>query len=123
MFKSVYIFYIFGEQLLLLTFSKLLTLETLFSTGMHRRLNQIHSLVDDHSYQMKELQARLAHLEQDIQHRAQRPRSQMGTRQLEEALRPLKQELHHRVQQGEELDTTLSETQRKLQAAEESLQV
>lgn len=124
-FISVYIFYIFGEQLLPLTFLKLqmFTLETLLSTDMHRRLHQIHSSVDDHSNQMKELQARSAHLEQDIQLRAQRQRSRTGTQQPEEALRPLKQELHHRLHQGEDLDATLSETQRELQAAEESLQV
>lgn len=82
---------------------------------LHRRLNQIHSSMDDHSYQMKELQAYSAHLEEDLQLRAHR----QSSRQPEE---PLKQELHHCLQQAEELDATLLETQRKLQAAEESLQ-
>lgn len=72
--------------------------------------------MDDHSYQMKELQAYSAHLEEDLQLRAHR----QSSRQPEE---PLKQELHHCLQQAEELDATLLETQRKLQAAEEILQV
>ncbi|XP_044054615.1 ras association domain-containing protein 8-like isoform X2 [Siniperca chuatsi] len=89
---------------------------------MHRRLHQIHSSMDDHSYRIEELQARSAHLEQDLQLRAHRQGSRADTRQLEEALRLLKQELHLRLQQGEELDAALTETQRKLQAAEERLQ-
>lgn len=95
---------------------------TLFSTDIHRRLHQIHSSVDYHSYQIKELQVRSAHLEQDLQ-TAHRQSSQTGPQQTDEALRPLKQELHHRLQQGEELEATLRETQRELQAAEERLQV
>ncbi|XP_044215023.1 ras association domain-containing protein 7-like isoform X1 [Thunnus albacares] len=89
---------------------------------MHRRLHQIQSSVDDHSYQVKELQDRSAHLEQDIQLTAHRQSSQASTQQLEETLRPLKQELHYRQQQAEELDASLSGTERELQAAEESLQ-
>ncbi|TMS13411.1 Ras association domain-containing protein 7 [Larimichthys crocea] len=88
---------------------------------IHRRLHQIHSSVDHHSYQIKELQVRSAHLEQDLQ-TAHRQSSQTGPQQTDEALRPLKQELHHRLQQGEELEATLRETQRELQAAEERLQ-
>ncbi|KAI3377722.1 hypothetical protein L3Q82_008449, partial [Scortum barcoo] len=88
---------------------------------MHRRLQQVHLSVDDHSYRVKELQARSALLQQDIQLTAQRRRSRPGDRQPEEALRLLKQELQHRLRQGEELDATLSKTQRKLQAAEERL--
>ncbi|XP_018548303.1 ras association domain-containing protein 7 [Lates calcarifer] len=82
---------------------------------MHRRLHQIHSVINEHSYQIQELQARSAHVAQDIQLTAQRQTSQ----QQEEALRPLRQELHNRLQQGDELETTLSQTQRELQAAEE----
>ncbi|XP_031179630.1 ras association domain-containing protein 7-like isoform X1 [Sander lucioperca] len=89
---------------------------------MHRRLHQIQSSMDDDSYRIKELQARSEHLQQDIQHRAHRQRSRASTRQPEEALRPLEQELHFRLQQGEELDTTLSETQRARQTTEEKLQ-
>uniref|UniRef100_A0A4W6CX51 Ras-associating domain-containing protein n=1 Tax=Lates calcarifer TaxID=8187 RepID=A0A4W6CX51_LATCA len=63
-------------------------------------------------YQIQELQARSAHVAQDIQLTAQRQTSQ----QQEEALRPLRQELHNRLQQGDELETTLSQTQRELQA-------
>lgn len=86
---------------------------------MHRRLHQIHSVINEHSYQIQELQARSAHVAQDIQLTAQRQTSQ----QQEEALRPLRQELHNRLQQGDELETTLSQTQRELQAAEEIQQV
>ncbi|XP_070690809.1 ras association domain-containing protein 8-like isoform X2 [Pempheris klunzingeri] len=85
---------------------------------MHRRLDQIHSSVDDHNNQIKELQAQSARLEQDLQLRAHRQSSWLP----DEALRPLKQELHARLQQSGELDSTLSETQRELQAAEERLQ-
>lgn len=90
---------------------------------MHRRLNQIRSSVDDHGYQIRELQARSAHLELDIQLRAQRLRPRPVTRQPAEALGPLKQELQHRLQQAEELDVSFSEMQRELQVAEERLQV
>ncbi|XP_037649768.1 ras association domain-containing protein 7-like isoform X1 [Sebastes umbrosus] len=89
---------------------------------MHRRLQQIQSSIDDGSYQMEELRARSAHLEQDIRLKAHRRSSGSGQREEEEALRPLKQELLHRLQQAEHLDKTLSETQRGLQTAEEKLQ-
>lgn len=85
---------------------------------MHRRLHHIHTAMDDHSYQIKELQARSAHLEQDLELRAQ-----ALTGQEEEVLQPLKQELHHRLLQAHELDAMLVEAQRELQAAEEELQV
>lgn len=90
---------------------------------MHKRLHQINSLTDDRSHQIEELQARFAHLEQDIKLRAHRQRSRAGTPQPDEVLSPLKHELHHRLQQGEELSATLSATQRELQASEEKLQV
>lgn len=83
---------------------------------MHRQLHHIHTSVDDHGFQIKELQARSAHLEQDLELRALRV-------QEEEVLRPLKQELHHRLLQADELDATLMEAQRELQAAEQELQV
>ncbi|XP_051234767.1 ras association domain-containing protein 7 isoform X2 [Dicentrarchus labrax] len=89
---------------------------------MHRRLHQIHSSVEDHSYQIKDLRARSAHLEQDLKLIARRNSTREGPRQPDEALEPLKQELHHRRQQGEELDAALTETQRELRAAEEKLQ-
>lgn len=90
---------------------------------MHRRLHQIQSSVDDHSYQIKELEVRSVHLEQDMQLTAHRQSPPVGTPQLEETLRPLKQELHYRLQQTEELDASLSSTERELQTVEESLQV
>lgn len=74
--------------------------------------------MDDHSYQIKQLQARSAHLEQDLELRAQ-----ALTGQEEEVLQPLKQELHHRLLQAHELDAMLVEAQRELQAAEDELQV
>lgn len=86
---------------------------------MQRRLHLIHSSIDDQSYKIRELQNRSAHLEQDLQLTAQRQNSRAGTPQPDEALKPLKQELHNRLQLGEELDATLSETQRELHTAEE----
>lgn len=99
-----------------------LQLEMNREQDMQNRLHQINSLMDDHSYQIDELQARSAHLEQDLKLRVHRQRSRVGTAQPDEVLSPLKQELHHRLQQGEELGATLSATQRELQAAEERLQ-
>lgn len=83
----------------------------------------MHSSMDDHIYQIKELQGRSAHVEQDIQLRANRQSSQESTRKPDKTLRPLRQELHYRLQQAEELDASLSGTKRELQAAEENLQV
>lgn len=99
-----------------------LQLEMDIEQDMHKRLHQINALMDDCSHQIEELQTRSAHLEQDIKLRALRQRSRPGTPQPDEVLSPLKHELHHRLQQGEELSTTLSETQRELQASEEKLQ-
>uniref|UniRef100_A0A665V182 Ras-associating domain-containing protein n=1 Tax=Echeneis naucrates TaxID=173247 RepID=A0A665V182_ECHNA len=45
------------------------------------------------------------------------------TQQHKEALEPLRHELDKRLQQGEELGATVSETQRRLQTAKEILQV
>lgn len=52
-----------------------------------------------------------------------RQSSLVGTTQQDELWRPLKQELQHRLQQAEELETSLAHTQRELQAADERLQV
>lgn len=84
---------------------------------MDRRLHQIHSSVDGHNNQMKELLARFTHLDQDIQVISQRQTAAV-IQQEEEALRPLRQELHNRLQQGEELSATMFETERELQATE-----
>ncbi|KAL7406392.1 hypothetical protein ABVT39_019142 [Epinephelus coioides] len=89
---------------------------------MHKRLHQIHSSMEDHRYKIKELQTRSAHLEQDVQLIAHRQNSQTGNLKPEKTLRPLKEELLYRLQQGEELEATLTETQRELQTAEERLQ-
>uniref|UniRef100_A0A3B4UN19 Ras association domain family member 7b n=1 Tax=Seriola dumerili TaxID=41447 RepID=A0A3B4UN19_SERDU len=84
-------------------------------------LHQIHSSMDDHNNQIKELQARSAHVEQDIQLTAHKLSSAVSQQQ-EEALGPLRQELHNRLQQGEKLNATASETQRELQTAAGILQ-
>ncbi|XP_022603197.1 ras association domain-containing protein 8-like isoform X2 [Seriola dumerili] len=89
---------------------------------MHRHLHQIHSSMDDHNNQIKELQARSAHVEQDIQLTAHKLSSAVSQQQ-EEALGPLRQELHNRLQQGEKLNATASETQRELQTAAGILQM
>lgn len=86
---------------------------------LHRRLHQIQLSMEDHSFQITELHARSAQLEQDLRLRAQS--SETGPQQQDQALRPLKKELHHRLQQGEELDAKLSVTLRELQNAEEQL--
>uniref|UniRef100_A0A3B4WZF3 Ras association domain family member 7b n=1 Tax=Seriola lalandi dorsalis TaxID=1841481 RepID=A0A3B4WZF3_SERLL len=62
------------------------------------------------------LQARSAHVDQDIQLTAHKLSSAVSQQQ-EEALGPLRQELHNRLQQGENLNATASETQRELQTA------
>ncbi|XP_034074451.1 ras association domain-containing protein 7-like isoform X2 [Gymnodraco acuticeps] len=79
---------------------------------LHSRLHQINSSLDDHSYQIEELQSQSAHLEQDLQLRAQKRSSRADTVQPEEAL---KQELHVRLQQGAELEATLSQTRRQIE--------
>ncbi|XP_071373535.1 ras association domain-containing protein 7-like isoform X1 [Centroberyx affinis] len=89
---------------------------------MHRRLDQIHLSLDDHCYRLKEFQTHSAHLGQDIRLEAHRRSSRPGTPQPEEALGPLQQELHHRLQQGEELDTMVSDTEKEIQDAEGKLQ-
>ncbi|CAN9506699.1 unnamed protein product [Ophioblennius macclurei] len=86
---------------------------------MQKRLNQIHSSIDDQSHEIKALQTRSAHLEQDINARIQRQISESANKQADETLRPLKQELFNRLQLGEQLDSELRKTQRELQAAEE----
>ncbi|XP_029943010.1 ras association domain-containing protein 8-like isoform X2 [Salarias fasciatus] len=86
---------------------------------MQRRLNQIHSSINDQTYEIRAMQTRSVHLEQDIKTRIQRQISEAASQQDDETLRPLKQELLNRLQFGEELDSALWETQRELQAADE----
>lgn len=90
---------------------------------MHRRLQQIQLSMDDHSFQISELLARSAHLEEDLRLGAHTQIPQTGPRQPDKALGPLKQELQYRLLQGEELDTVLSETHRELRVADDQLQV
>lgn len=89
---------------------------------MHRRLQQIHSSIDDQGYEIKVLQSRSDHLEQDLHDRSrtngQSPEEE-AVRLTDEALKSLTQELHNRLQLGEDLDAALAETQWKLQTAEE----
>nr|XP_057932923.1 ras association domain-containing protein 8-like isoform X2 [Doryrhamphus excisus] len=82
---------------------------------LQSRLNYVQSSVEDQSSRIEELLDLFAHLQSDI-----------GTSQVDtqvEILKPLKQELKQRVQQGEELNDTLSKTSRDLQAAEERLRM
>ncbi|XP_047219575.1 ras association domain-containing protein 8-like [Girardinichthys multiradiatus] len=91
---------------------------------MQRRLQQIHSSIDDQSYEIKVLQTRTDHLEQDLQDRAQtnsQSPEEEGVRLTNEALKSLTQELHNRLQLGEDLDTALAETEWNLQTAEERI--
>ncbi|XP_029943066.1 ras association domain-containing protein 8-like isoform X4 [Salarias fasciatus] len=88
---------------------------------MQRRLNQIHSSINDQTYEIRAMQTRSVHLEQDIKTRIQRQISEAASQQDDETLRPLKQELLNRLQFGEELDSALWETQRELQAADERI--
>ncbi|XP_037835826.1 ras association domain-containing protein 7-like isoform X2 [Kryptolebias marmoratus] len=88
---------------------------------MQRRLQQIHLSIDDQNYEIKVLQARSEHLEQDLQFKAQTESlsPEVESWQTGEALQTLTQELHNRLHFGEELDAALSETQWELQTAEE----
>ncbi|MEQ2200867.1 hypothetical protein XENOCAPTIV_004170, partial [Xenoophorus captivus] len=93
---------------------------------MQRRLQQIHSSIDDQSYEIKVLQTRTDHLEQDLQDPAQtnsQSPEEEGVRLTNEALKSLTLELHNRLQLGEDLDTALAETQWNLQTAEERVKV
>lgn len=85
---------------------------------MHRRLDQIHSSINDQSYEITTLQTRSAHLEEDLQVRVQTQSSL--TAQQDESL---KQELHNRLQLGEELDVRLAELQQEMETAEERVKV
>ncbi|XP_005944157.1 ras association domain-containing protein 8 isoform X1 [Haplochromis burtoni] len=85
--------------------------------GMHRRLDQIHSSINDQSYEITTLQTRSAHLEEDLQVRVQTQSSL--TAQQDESLKSLKQELHNRLQLGEELDVRLAELQQEMETAQE----
>ncbi|XP_029354000.1 ras association domain-containing protein 7-like [Echeneis naucrates] len=88
---------------------------------MYRRLHQIQSSVDDQIADIMALQAHSGHLEQDLELAVHR-HSMAVTQQHKEALEPLRHELDKRLQQGEELGATVSETQRRLQTAKEILQ-
>ncbi|KAM4596068.1 ras association domain-containing protein 7-like isoform 1-T1 [Fundulus diaphanus] len=91
---------------------------------MQRRLQQIHSSIEDQSYEIKVLQSRSDHLEQDVQGRTQtNSAEEEEARQTDQALRSLTQELHNRLRLGEDLDAALADTQWKLQTAEETVKV
>ncbi|XP_035483415.1 ras association domain-containing protein 7-like isoform X1 [Scophthalmus maximus] len=96
--------------------------ETDREQDLRRRLRQTLSSVDDHSHETEELRARSAHLEHDVRPAAHRRSSRAAARQQQETLRPLRQELRHRLQQGDRLDATVSETQEELRAAGDTLQ-
>lgn len=90
---------------------------------MHRRLQQIHSSLDDHGSQMQQLQQQAEHLRLDLKLPARPQRAPALTPEEEEVLKPLQQELQHRLRQAQELDATLSQTQGALQTTEKRLQV
>ncbi|XP_058485010.1 ras association domain-containing protein 7-like [Solea solea] len=89
---------------------------------MHIHLHQLQSLLEEHSYRMKEIQISSAHLEHNIQLTTHRQSSQAAPWQQKETMLPLRQELHNRLQQGEELDVAFSGTQEELRATERMLQ-
>ncbi|KAG7483342.1 ras association domain-containing protein 8-like isoform X1 [Solea senegalensis] len=89
---------------------------------MHIHLRQLQSLLEEHSYRMKEIQISSAHLEHNIQLTTHRQSSQAAPWQQKETMLPLRQELHNRLQQGEELNVALSGTQEELRATERMLQ-
>uniref|UniRef100_A0A3Q3EUA1 Ras association domain-containing protein 7-like n=1 Tax=Kryptolebias marmoratus TaxID=37003 RepID=A0A3Q3EUA1_KRYMA len=66
---------------------------------MQRRLQQIHLSIDDQNYEIKVLQARSEHLEQDLQFKAQTESlsPEVESWQTGEALQTLTQELHNRL--------------------------
>ncbi|XP_015250454.1 PREDICTED: ras association domain-containing protein 8-like isoform X2 [Cyprinodon variegatus] len=105
---------IYGEN-----WEKELKVEMEREQEMQRRLEQIHSSIDDQSYEIKVLQTRYEHLEQDLDHGIQAHSSNEEVQQTDEALRSLTEELHNRLQLGEDLDAALAETQWELQTAEE----
>ncbi|KAM6980610.1 ras association domain-containing protein 7-like [Aplochiton taeniatus] len=89
---------------------------------MDRQLGQIRRSLDDYSYQLQDLQTNSARLDQNIQLEAQRQSSKPDMIQTERALSSLKDELHSRQQHGAELETSLTETERELQAVEARIQ-
>lgn len=87
---------------------------------MLRRLRQIHASLEGHGGQMLELQQRTERLRRDLS----LPRGGPDPApDQEEVLRPLQTELRHRLQQAQELDATLSQTEGALQTAQQRLQV
>ncbi|XP_068995757.1 ras association domain-containing protein 7-like isoform X2 [Embiotoca jacksoni] len=90
---------------------------------IHRRLQQKHSSLREHTFKIRALHTRSAHLEQDLLLTAPRRSSGEGPPPPNEALRPLKEELQHRLLVGEEMDATQADTRRKLQAAEGTVKV
>ncbi|CAB1339682.1 unnamed protein product [Coregonus sp. 'balchen'] len=89
---------------------------------MHGRLPQLYASMDEYSFRLKDLQTHSSRLGQDFRVESHRRNSRPGTPQPEEALGPLREELHNRLQQGVELDMSLTETEKALQAAELQLQ-
>ncbi|XP_028298633.1 ras association domain-containing protein 8-like isoform X2 [Gouania willdenowi] len=86
---------------------------------MKRRLNEIHSSIDNQNHEIQATQTRSARLEQQIEARVQSQWAPEEAQQTDEALRPLKQELVHRLQLAEQLDMELWDAHKELHAAEE----
>lgn len=89
---------------------------------MDRQLGQVRRSLDDYSYRLEDLQTNSARLGQDVALEAQRQSSRPDPRQTERALASLKEELHSRLQHGAELEASLTETERELQAVEARIQ-
>lgn len=96
-----------------------------FPTEMQRRLDQIHSSIDDQNDEIKALQERREHLEEHFQVQSQtvRPSPERESQQTGEALLTLTEELHNRLQRREEMEADLSRAQWELQRAEERVKV
>lgn len=92
-------------------------------TELHRRLQQIQASLQAHGSQTQQLQQHAQQLQQDLALPAPPQAAPAPGPNQEEVLKPLQQELQHRLQQAQELDATLSQTQGALQAAEQRLQV
>uniref|UniRef100_H3CCB4 Ras association domain family member 7 n=1 Tax=Tetraodon nigroviridis TaxID=99883 RepID=H3CCB4_TETNG len=89
---------------------------------LHRRLQQIQASLQAHGSQTQQLQQHAQQLQQDLALPAPPQAAPAPGPNQEEVLKPLQQELQHRLQQAQELDATLSQTQGALQAAEQRLQ-
>ncbi|XP_046870010.1 ras association domain-containing protein 7 isoform X1 [Hypomesus transpacificus] len=93
--------------------------------GMKRRLGELHAKMDDCGRRLHDLDARSAHLEQEIQRESREGGATAGGPNPmwpEESVSAAKVELQSQEKQGEELEAELSEMNRALGKAESMLQ-